>query len=487
MGTRLENLMKKTGMTERELADTLSVDKSLVNKWKNGKRKLAPSSPYFTTISTELAKKSQLMMPNILDVYLGGNHARPLEERVAGYLAYIENAENEGIVCVDYENGENITARLFSGCANRLAACKAFFNEALKLRDKHIYMLSPLDEHCMSGENDYEQALADFVTYALAGGNTVHLLYICHDVKAYAPHFIKYSHIALSDKLKISIKVTPASKNEVNVISFTAGDNLSLVGSGLSDYPALSHFILSHDRDISAFEIQRWKAENAASVPFWQLGTAANAPEILRIIVDMSPATNPTFIYAEMPTLIAMSDELLHKIFAFNSLTPDSAETAVLIYNGIKKIYLQNLDLMAIKEAYTQSALNAALNEDGFYLSYLSAIARKPIIVPKSLYTEYFQEYINFINTAENVRIALLSQSFPDVESDFAFIVKEYSYAVASSTTRTDKNLLFTRDVLPVETVYSAFETHFEKIPPFLENRAVLLEQFERVLRLIEN
>ena len=58
--SHLKFLMKAIGMTEQELADILSVDKTLVNKWKNGKRAFDPSTPYFEAVVEALIQRSEI-------------------------------------------------------------------------------------------------------------------------------------------------------------------------------------------------------------------------------------------------------------------------------------------------------------------------------------------------------------------------------------------------------------------------------------------
>lgn len=70
MHSRLIFIMKKLNVTEKQLANMINVDKSLINKWKNRKRHFSTATIHFDSVVDALTEIYTLPPPKTLGVTL---------------------------------------------------------------------------------------------------------------------------------------------------------------------------------------------------------------------------------------------------------------------------------------------------------------------------------------------------------------------------------------------------------------------------------
>jgi transcriptional regulator with XRE-family HTH domain len=472
--------MKRLGLTEKALAGMINVDKTLINKWKNGKRALDAASAHFENVVSALEKFSKSMTPNVLAKFFKDYlPEKNLREKIAEYLAA---GGDEDSPLSAFGNGKNIPIMLFSGCDERPSAFKCYFDDAESVRNDEIFLLQTQDFECSSQNEEYASDFMQYLKSALGNSNVVNLLYLCYDAKSFRESFIELCPLALKDNFNLHVKFLPAAQGRFKLSSFSAGNKVCIVAQTIPQKPAQMLFVIMKDAALCEFETRRWKLEAADSVPFCKKYALSAAGKIFSEIAAIPESPAPTVIYSSCPTFFAMSEQLLRQIMNANKLPKTKIDSAITFYNSVKNIYIKNLGYGSVKELYNLSAVADMLKSPLYYSPYLSVIAQRNISIPQSLYKAYFAEMLNFFTENTNTEITLLSQPFKGTDDNFVYIIKQYNYALAATSAYAKNNLLFTRAIQPVELLYSAFEEQYSAIPDFVKSKETLAAHLKRAI-----
>lgn len=478
----LETLMKKLGLTEKALADKINVDKTLINKWKNGKRTLDVASPHFGNVVAAIDEVSKSKTPNVLERFFKDFLAdAPLRDKIAEYLS----TSCDDDIFDASEDGKEIQITTFSGCDERPEAFKYYYSESANVKSDEMFLLQSQDFECSALFDACNANFLDFLKTSLGNSNTVNLLYLCFDAKGFREHFIEICPLALNENLNISVKFLPMSQSKFRLASFTSGKKLCLIAQTITQKPAQMIFTIIKDEALCNFETKRWKIEASDSVPFCKSYALNSAGRIFQDIADIPESPSPTIVYCACPTFFCMSERLLRKIFGYNKLTKSKTDNSITFYNSVKNIYLKNLEYKSVKEVYDLNSISALLATPAFYHPFLSLAAQQSITVPRSLYLEYFTEMLDFFSSGENTEISLVSTPFKGVDNNFIYIIKQYNYAFAGTTSFIKNNLLFTRMVQSVELIYSAFEEQYNEIPDFVKSKQTIIAHLKRTIETL--
>lgn len=472
-------LMKTLGMTEQALADIINVDKTLVNKWKNGKRDFDLSSPYFDAVVQALVMRSASLSHDILAANFKAS-GKALINKVSAYLAE-PDAPSE--VLSPPEDGIKVPLVIFEGCESHCRAFNYFTKEANKYENEDIYIVMTQDMTCSGNDSQCVSMMLDFIKNSLSRAKSINVVFRYSDTEMFNEQLMMLATLSLNKNLNIYVKFS--GKEIIKQTYFVVGRRLTMLIHSNSQKPVMMQFLVYENDRLCEFQIRRYRTELATAVELSTKYTLGGSHNVIKEIGELAVNSAPMYIQGRCPCFFAMSDSLLQKILAANDIPKARADGIVKLYQDVRKFYLKNVSYKALHEIYDLDSLTEILKEKNFFSPFLSIVAKKMIVVPRRLYSEYFSGLLAFLNSNKNADIRLSARPMKNSDPSFIYIIKQYSFGLAGSGLFSPNNILFTKNTVSVALLYDAFIPIQDTTLALNDNEATI-EQFMRFLTIFK-
>ena len=489
--SHLESLIREFGISSKQLANYLSVDCSLVSKWKSGKRKI--SSEYGNRIAELFLKldaknsygrvnkicgfdvsRDQTFQEQIqkLEYWIlssspaGGNHS--LEQYLpAGtesgnfYAFYGEEGKRTAVnIFLEYilNCEEKTTLWLYGREDNKWFDDEDFIKSWQKkniqiVRNKHnINVIHPIDRRLRQVEN----SLFCWLPIHLVGDARAYYIpqYLTPDIK---------ETIFLAEDKVVIIGISSDRYTKKSVTYLTANkavlQNCSAI---LQDIFSTSHNLFEH-------------------MGFEQDGKFFT--QFRKVIAD----NRKVFYFSGAPILYMLSLEMLEKLLTVNDLTEEMQRKCRIVIGQTSEESLNSVEEKPLITYVIQTGqLRELLRMDSVMMRFLSHCVGFPVYAPRELFRDMMRMAAEKFLVSDGFEILLTDRTLIHSYEKVALCVKEKNMACIVGTqhhTEEGACALVTTEDFTISALYHSCQQFVESHSPQQREKAAV---YKELLRLIE-
>ncbi len=434
-------IMDLLEITGKEVSKGISVDRTLVSKWKNNARPLKQKNPHFSNVvkvlieyNTErkdaiLERFFREVYPNIdrnepdylftcLNVWLQGNDL--------GYF----HSFNDWRKSKDALYTTNI--EVFQGNEGKRNAILEFFDYALQLPVGQEIFISDLEQSTWLTEqpgfhNIYHNKIDELAKY----GHNITILY---NPQVNTTSFDQFDYFRL------------AKYFTGNVTAYNSSDRR---GSGPSLYIIHRHMVMlsmagdtQDNRYITLYRdpfsikqmvrlfVKRLERSTQMISTYSSHGTSLKGftENLLSAIKD----GNSSYFLSPLPPFSTIPEVLLQEILSSHEMTDQQMFELMQIHKVNKNLFFNNTTKTQLNEVISKEKLEAALSQEKTRLDDISSIIKKDVYITREQVIQHLTALSDLAEHYENFDITVASyKEIPLLSQSMLWVVKDqmlYSY-----------------------------------------------------------
>lgn len=447
--TRLELLMKLTGVTGKAIAGSLHVDMSLVSRWKNGKRSLkynveqlekicdfflsSHNGTYYNIIKKIAISENQdkcVTEDGISNNDIKRNLSRWLLQEMSfdDYIAF-EHNKTDGA-----DEADDIFYLSFKGNLGRRQSVMAFLEKLLSLKQsQHILILNQEDSDWLREDKAFFNEWQSMMIKILNLGHHITLI-LGNYGKSNELLFEIFEWMPLYLTGRVSTYVEPYNKRLDISQSFYLADNLfSLNGYNIKNN---SNRFTAFTNDKLTVQSQRMLIEQFMSEckEMIKVYDQSNIEKIADTIIKIGENNDNSYFMSDELFFTNMTYDLLNEILNYNNCTANEKKRALGFYQQLNQNFGQNITVFENHHIYNYKSLERCIKQESYQNHHLSIVTGCPIVITRKHFIQHIEQTINRLYENDSFKIALIfDEQKPAFLKNVDFWVKDGYFLCAWS------------------------------------------------------
>ncbi|MCR3922803.1 MAG: helix-turn-helix domain-containing protein [Firmicutes bacterium] len=490
---RLAFLMKKLGTTNKELAEILHVDYSLISKWRNNKRSLRQHSTYvskmtayFLTLDaathysvikeilTEAYPQTQLDSLELISALLG----KWIVNNTTEYSSIETGRIQRSHPGVSYSAHFDV----YLSNAGRREAIRRFHDLALSLPPgQELLLLTQEDFTWLIEDDDYRSSWQDELKAIINNGHHITIIHTMDlDFKYLFP--IDTGWIPIHMTGLTSPRYFPKYVDTMfEQTMFIIKNKAVLTGLTAKNHSKPPHTLFFSDL-ITVQEYQtRFEAYFTNSRPLFEKYTSQQTSELAQLFISAEQRADNSYFYTSMPLVQTASAQTFHTALLEKQIKPEDYDTYIANETELKLLFDRNLNHAHYRHIIDVSVLEEMpASESSFFNSDSNALA---------LSIDYITALLAMLDEQPNYEIALITNDTISSLNNSHLWVKKNALAIIS-TQLTGLHTAFsiaTSEPTAVNAFYQYFDEFWLSIPRIHREKMWVREKLNQILDQLKN
>ncbi len=484
MKDRLVYVMKKLNLTDKAVGDMMNVDKSLVNKWKNGKRPLSKELPYYNLLIEALSRLYDTKDISIREDFLRSlPDNAPAEDTLKLFDWFLNDraVSVESIERADFKVGA-VASLVFKDCVNNYKAYNAFFEQLASKSSGTLRIFFSGCGECAESKvfsAEYITELAE----TLARGITIDFLIETYEDDMSIEMLMRFLDVSFKDNFRLFLKKSKTCP--LYIQNFMIFDKSFAIETNSLKNARNYYSEVLFDEVRCDFLLNKFKAEWGDGSPLLIRMPAkrfANAIFELRGAIESS---SETYSYAGIPMFLFMSGALADEILAYNGLYKSDRVKILADCDIIRRTYYSSLKNQ-MRGIFCMENFDRMLTENESQVAMLSSVVGKPVYASKELMSKILSEWIVHFNEYENVQVMLSPKPLIRIGEDWGCYIKQYNFAIIWKESEKFSNNLFTDDAYNTQLIYNLIDDAWNTAGSFVKDKAAVTKYVRGIIAALE-
>ncbi len=489
--SHLESLIKEFGLSSKQLANYLSVDCSLVSKWKSGKRKI--SSEYGNKIAELFlqldAKNKYVRINKICGFDISQDHVfeeqiQKLEYWILSNAPVLESNSIEHYLPAGTESG-NFYA--FYGEDGKRKAVNIFLEYILGCEEKTTLWLYGREDNKWFDDEDFIKSWQKKNIQIVQNNHNINVIHpIDRRLRQMAKSLFCWIPIHLVGDARayyIPQYLTPDIKETI----FLAEGKVVIIGISSDRYTKKSITYLTTNKAIlqNCSDILQDIFSTSHNL-FEHMGFEQDGKfftQFRKIIAD----NNKVFYFSGAPILYMFSVDMLEKLLSVNDLTEDMRRKCQIVIGQTSEESLNSVNEKPFITYVIQiEQLRELLRMDSVMMRFLSHCVGFPVYAPKELFREMMRMAAEKFLISDRFEILLTDRTLIKSYEKVALCIKEKNMAcIVGTQNHTEEGAcaLVTTEDFTIAALYHSCQQFVESHSPHRREKEVV---YRELLRLIE-
>lgn len=489
--SHLESLIREFGISSKQLANYLSVDCSLVSKWKSGKRKI--SSEYGHRIAELFlkldAKNKYTRINQICGFDISSDHV--FEEQIQKLEYWILSAAPvQGRNSLEQylpANTESGSFYAFYGEEGKRSAVNIFLEYILGCEEKTTLWLYGREDNKWFDDEDFIKSWQEKNIQIVQNHHNINVIHpIDRRLRQVANSLFCWLPIHLVGDARayyIPQYLTPDIKETI----FLAEDQVVIIGISSDRYTKKSVTYLTTNKAI---------LQNCSAILQDIFSTSHNLFEHMgfeqdgkfftqfrKVIAD----NHKVFYFSGAPILYMLSLEMLEKLLAVNDLTEEMRRKCQIVIGQMSEESLSSVEEKPFITYVIQiGQLRELLQMDFVMMRFLSHCVGFPVYAPKELFRDMMRMAAEKFLVSDGFEILLTDRTLIKSYDKVALCIKEKHMACIVGTqhhTEEGACALVTTEDFTIAALYYSCQQFVESHSPNQREKETV---YRDLLRLIE-
>lgn len=473
--------MKKLGITDKKLGEYLNVDKSLVNKWKNGKRDLPSNSPYIFEIAEAMEQ-----------IFLGFDYedkqnfkrdfpfAFEIKNAKAHFLSFLKNNEIHGSDLSELTGVSATVNSIVSGDFEHYKGNYPLFFEKIKNRRKgtlYCFLSGPENYAC---EDILNLLYINFVDL-ISRDNNIEVIFDSLGIDAEMAPMLHFSELLFNNKFKLYIK--KSKKPRVSQSFFIYEKDIALEVNYVCESKDYYYSEIFADSVRCEFTHARFSGELLDSYLCCDKMSQKGHRSVYSLFQEHSMKISSSYFYINMPLFFEVPPEVIKEVLMESKIKPQVAE---LILRRFSSVYHLNSQpsYSHKRMIFSMESFDRLINENNYFIYSLSLFCEENVTVSRKNLIRLLKEWVTAVRDRNNIELILTPQ--PLMNGELSYYIKKYYYAVMWRNLPGSTEVLFTEDPYHTQLFYSVIADEWSKMKVCIRDKNQVLEYVERIIEQLE-
>jgi hypothetical protein len=471
--------MDKFNITGRELASALHVDYTLVSKWRNLTRTLAPRSihlkkivEYFVALDskTQYSTLLELLMETYPNAQLKSD--TEISMFLSKWLSDKEEKLENDEISLGFFHMKNVSKGqfyIFKDSIGRRDAVTKFLDTALSSspEGKEMLLFSQENPLWFSEDESFLDVWREKNLEFLNHGGKIRVIHTVDRLyKSIADSLIKWLPLHMTGSTR-SYYFPQFIDSPLKMTLYILKDTAVIFGMTTEGLTRTNYTYLCYD-PIMIQQCQFvFQSLLSRSLPLFEKFMLNQSEKMLNIWLKADESKENSYIIATPPLITIMSRELIRKILVENNLNEEAIGPFLESHAKMQETFYVNSVKNHYRFIYDLNKLEETLESDEIVFNALSLLVGKRIIISHEELCQSIQEMLTCSNKVKNLEFALLDGPPAVGMKNINFWVKENTISVSSSILQhTDTPFsLFTNELTAVNPCYHYLNQLWNAIP----------------------
>lgn len=489
---RLKYMMELLKISGQQLADLLSVDRTLVSKWKNGARPFDPSITHFNNTVDTLIKFNESQGINTLERFFESLISDEEKSKADWVKAALRkwlsgNLEYQEIVSADTLHEELYTTAIdiFHGNQGKRNAIMKILDYAISLPAGQNLLVSDMENMKWLTENSsYMVKWQEKMHEILKKGHHITIIHnTSRDIDSVANIVFNWLPLYFSGNL-ISYYYQNVDDNISAPSVYVVKDHVAIL-SMCSSAKCKNRYTAYYKDPFSTAQMERiFRARLSVSSNLVDLYsfTEKNIGALTQRILKLGKKSDDVYLMTPAPVFTTMKRETLIEVLKENKVSHDTIDEIISVHQGIREFFLRDVSKYFCRQFYDLDILREYSDKDGIVYLELSTLAMKPIIVSGAHFKEHMLSLIELIEASENFQVALLPFDSYPTPNKASIWVKQNCFVYAYPQFE-GKTLTLSSEPMTIYGFFEKLETIWNKISYINKDRQWVLEQLHKLTK----
>lgn len=455
---KLAFLMQKLRITEKKMGELISVDKSLVNKWKNGKRLLLPDSPYIVDIADACAevfegfdREEKTNFKNEFPFPFDITKAKPY------FLSFLKN---NAITDRDLsEIADTETAVDSIVCGDTLSCKENYLIFIKKIENKRKGTLfCYLSGLCNYNCNNMLIMLHDIFNEAIEKDNTIEVIFESFGEDAELKPILHFADFFYNRRFKLYVKRNKDPQKYYQSF-FLYNKDIVLETNSIKGEDRFYSEIFA-DTVRCEFTHARFISELADCTLFFDKLSKKSHHSVFSLFQEHSTKTSPCCLYLGSPLFIEIPFELIKEALSYSRIGEETAEIIARRFMNVYQIIAKRTNSQKIYMMFSMESFEKLFFEENYYIFLLSMFCNENITVPRKAYKRMLHAWADEISKRDDIEIMLTPKDL--THNAISCYVKKYYFTTMWQNIAGAKEVLFTEDSYNTQLLYSVVKEEWD-------------------------
>lgn len=485
--TRLELIMRLTGVTGKILSGHLHFDMSLISRWKNGKRRI-------------INKEYKHAIAQFFIAYEGGKYKRvltsllELDEKAIESDVVVQLSEwialpfnDKDMLVVDDAAGgaSHVFLKSFEGNEGRRNGVLEFLKRASAFSvvgSRRLLLVSREDMSWLTEDKTFTVQWAKGLLECIEQGYEFIIIHtIQRSMDELYNAFIQWVPFYMTGKVRAFFMTNEQLPMSVQTLFMVDGLLLceGNLHAGLIEkrYTALTNDLLTI---LNREQVFASLLDNATKLN--SIYNLENMKTIMTSIVGAGANKEDSLFKADELFFTTMSRELLEDILDTNDVTLEIRKGILSFYDRLNENFDQNVRIFSNRHIYNLNKLIEQAEVSSFKTVLLSIMTGQEIWINKSQYISHVRSTIERLNNNVNYEIGLyLSESTKLPLEELDFWVKE-GFFLAMWSKKSYEFIQMSNEPTMIETIKRFYKQLWSMIPLIDKDKTHVIEHLEKMI-----
>lgn len=475
--SRLGFLMDRFNITGRELANALHVDFTLVSKWRNKTRILAPHSSYLKQIveyfvALDSNIRHDTLKKIIFDAYPNAqlDSAPEIALFLGKWLTDVEsNIENTELF-PEIVNSKNVIKGqyyIFKDNSGRREAVMHFLDMALSSEQHDLILFSQEDSLWFYEDEEFLDKWRESNLEYLRKNRKISVIHTVDRLyKSIANSLIRWLPLHMTGKtdsyyypqfMDAPIKTTIYLLKDKAVLFSVTAEGLT---KSILTYMCVDPVTIQQFQNVATLLLER-------SLPLFDKYYQNQSAKLIKVLAKADAGMENNYYINTPPFINVISEDLFRSILEANNVDDDTMNACMECHEIIRAQFYKNCEEKYFRCIYDISRLEKMTETDNIYLSEISLLAGRSIYINRNILSKCINEMMDALRNIPSFEIAILDEPPAPGLDDFDIWAKENSI-VKSSAFDTETNMSFaiiTKELTAVNSCFHQFNQQWNSIP----------------------
>ncbi len=483
--TRLDLIMKLTGISGKVLSNSLHFDMSLISRWKNGKRRILNESYledlacFFYDYNNEQFKGLCKGLTNTTDL----NNRLAVVEALKSWLGTPLLHDDLTEISPILSRSEHNYIKSFQGNEGRRQSVMEFLSTAIQLSSGgRILLISREDMSWLMEDEAFIRQWAGALSRCIEVGYEITIIHtVRRSMDELYKAFIQWVPFYMTGR----VKAYYMTENQIDVpvqTLFAVEDLLLCEGFLYTDQLEDRFTLLTNDLLTIQSRQKNYQALIDKATRLNYVYNSSNIYQIINSIVTAGKNKEDSLFKAEELFFTTMDKSLLVEILADNEVDQRLKGYCLDSYDRLNINFDQNVRLFTNRHIYNLNTLIEQAEQRSFKAVLLSIITGKEIIIKRDQYVKHIQSTIRRLKSNPNYEIGLyLKQSTKLPLEELDFWVKE-GYYLSMWSKRSYEFIQMSQEPTMVETIKRFYSQLWDMIPLIDKDKDHVIDHLEKLL-----
>lgn len=496
--TRLELLMRLTGVTGKTLAGAMHIDMSLLSRWKNGKRKIQ-SEIYLSGLARYFVDLDKGKYTEILRILtqtsIEEEHVVKSTMTLEGLYLQVGNWLKEDLApkdlyCLKDFKAPKKEAYFMTEMGNigRRKAVLSFLEEAVRSGgNRRLLLISNEEMSWLLEDGNFTQKWAEALKTCILSGCEITIIHtISRSVEELYQAFMQWIPFYLTGKVQAYYLAESQIQGPLHTL-FILEDLLVCQGYMIDHISDHRYTMLTNDVvTVHMGQILYQKLlESAVALNY--IYHATELPQIAKVIVTAGNNKECSHFKADELFITTMERTLLEEILIDNQVDERSKQYCMIFYDHLTNNFQQNVQLFENRHIYNLDRLNQQADQPKFRGLLLSIMADKEVWISRKQFIKHLEGTIKRLEDYENYTIALYHPENTVLPlENMDFWVKE-GYYLAMWSRQSYRDVQMSHEPMMVETISRFYNRLWGLIPEIDKDKRHVTEHLKKLLLIAQH